>query len=173
MERALREAFATARRAAPAILLLDELDALVGVRGIGGSGGGDASTSGLLATMLTEMDGLAAAGGVLVIGATNRAHALDPALLRPGRLELHIEVPCPDEVGRLAVLVIHSRSMPLHADVDLAAIAVRTPGWSGAQLENVCREAAMASLRNAIAGGGALSEGSMRVAHAHFLAAVK
>ena len=102
--------FQAARGAAPALVFLDELDALVGSRGIGsGSGGG----GGLLATLLVEMDGVQAADGVLVVGATNRPGALDPALLRPGRLDVQVEVPLPDAAGRAEVLAVHTRGVPL------------------------------------------------------------
>ena len=147
-ERRIREAFARARLAAPSLLFLDEIDALVGSRGIGGGGGQarDVST-GVLATLLTEMDGVQAAEGVLVVAATNRPEVLDPALLRPGRLEMHIRVPAPDEAGRAEVLAVHAARLPQAGDVSLAALAAATPGWSGAALENLCREAAMAAVR--------------------------
>lgn len=152
-EATLREAFARARRAVPAILFLDEIDAIVGKRGIGSSASRDVST-GLLTTLLTEMDGVAAADGVLIVAATNRPDALDPALLRPGRLELHIHVPCPDEPGRLSILQVHTRQLSLHPSLDLATWARedKTQGWSGAQLENLCREAAMCALRESLQG---------------------
>lgn len=153
-EATLRAAFATARSALPCVLFLDEVDALVGSRGIGGSGGsggGHDVSTGILATLLTEMDGVAGAEGILVVAATNRPHALDPALLRPGRLELHIHVPLPDEAGRVEILGVHTRAVPLAPDVDLRALAAATGGFSGAELEGLCREAAMAGLRGDLA----------------------
>ena len=105
--------------------------------------------TGILGTLLTEMDGAQAAHGVIVIAATNRREALDPALLRPGRLELHIAVPLPDAAGRLEILRVHTEAMQLAGDVDLVALAAdsATAGWSGAQLANLCREAGMHALR--------------------------
>jgi SpoVK/Ycf46/Vps4 family AAA+-type ATPase len=151
-ERILRGAFARARAAAPSILLLDEIDALVGVAR-GGSGGGLAR--GFLATLLTELDGVAASAGVLVIGATNRPAALDPALLRPGRLSIHISVQPPNEKGRKEILAIHSRRLPLAEDVDFSVLSQITPGWSGARLEALCRGAALVALREAVAANAA------------------
>ncbi len=147
-ESCLRKVFARAREASPSILFLDEIDAMVGSRGIGGSGGRGSSV-GVLATLLTEMDGLAALGDVIVVGATNRKEALDPALLRPGRLEVHIHVPLPDSKGRQEILSIHTSKTPLADDVDLSEFAAedRTGGWSGAALEGLAREAAMEALR--------------------------
>ncbi len=173
-EAAIRAAFLQARRAAPAILFLDEVDALVGSRGIGaGAGTGRNATTGVLATLLAEMDGVTGAGPglapqghppgdasgglaiprVIVVAATNRPEALDPALLRPGRLEVHIHVPPPpDARSRAEVLRVHTRRMPLAGDVDLESLAAdpRISGWSGAQLENICREAAMEALRECL-----------------------
>ena len=116
-----------------------------------------AVSTGILATLLTEMDGAHSATGVIVVAATNRPSALDPALLRPGRLELHIEVPLPDADGRAAILRVHTRSMRLAADVDLRALAADgcTAGWSGAQLANLCREAGMQALREDLDAGAA------------------
>ena len=154
-ERAVRGVFAAARAALPCVIFLDEIDALVGRRGGASGGGGGDVSRGVLATLLTEMDGIGAADGILVVGATNRPDALDPALLRPGRLELHILVPPPDAAGAAAVLAVHTRAMPLDAEVQLPAIARALPaGLSGAQLEGIAREAAMAALREALRTGG-------------------
>jgi transitional endoplasmic reticulum ATPase len=165
-ERTLRTVFARAREAVPSLIFLDEIDAMVGKRGIGGAGGGghDVSTS-VLATLLAEMDGVQSADGVLVVGATNRPGALDPALLRPGRLELHIHVPLPDAAGRAAILRVHTRACTLEAGVDLDLLSAGTPGWSGARLENLCREAGMAALRRRGLSAPA-------IAHADFVAAL-
>ena len=124
---------------------------------------------GLLATLLTELDGVVGAGGVLVVGATNRPAALDPALLRPGRLSLHITVPVPDESGRVAVLGVHARALPLSSDVDFAYIAGQTEGWSGAHLEALCRGAAFAALRQAVVAG---DEAVEKVTAFHFASAL-
>lgn len=167
-EKTLRTVFARARAAPPALIFLDEIDAIVGSRGIGGTGSGDggsAVSTGILATLLTEMDGVVSAEGVVIVAATNRKEALDPALLRPGRLELHLHVPLPDADGRLAILRIHTRKCSVASDVDLAALARDTEGWSGAELGNVCREASMEALREDI--------GADAVAARHFAAALE
>ena len=148
-ERALRAAFARARRASPAILLLDEIDGMVGSRAQGSSGG-DASDVGarILSVLLTEMDGLEPAGSaVLVVATTNRPNALDAALMRPGRLDLVLYVPPPDAAGRAAALRVHARGVPLADDVDLESVAARAERFTGAELQGLVREAAMAALR--------------------------
>jgi transitional endoplasmic reticulum ATPase len=157
-ERTLRTVFARARAAVPSLIFLDELDAMVGKRGIGGSSGGHSVSTSILATLLTEMDGVQSADGVLVVGATNRRRALDPALLRPGRLELHIPVPLADATGRADILRIHTQRCVLADDVDVGALAAGTAGWSGAQLENLCREAGMTALRTRGLGAAAVTQ---------------
>lgn len=164
-ERALRSAFARARSATPAIILLDEADAVGGRRAGGpggGSGGGSGAEERLLCCLLSEMD--AAPDGVLVIAATNRKEAMDPALLRPGRLEVHIFVGPPEEEERLAVLKVHTRRMPLSPDVDLGCVAVAAAGASGAELAAVCAEAGIRALRE--------DGHAPCVAQRHFMAAV-
>lgn len=150
-ERLLRETFKQARRAAPAILFLDEVDALVGKRALGDGGGGGDTSGGVqervLSTLLNEMDGVEACAEVLVMAATNRPDLLDKAFLRPGRMDVLLFVPPPDEAGRLAILRVHARALPLAADVDLAALAAQTPRFTGADLQNLCREAAMHAVR--------------------------
>ena len=152
-ERQLREAFSLCRSCAPAILFIDELDAIVGNRGSGGGDGGGAGEGvqlRVLSTLLNEMDGVSATAQIVLIGATNRPDALDAALLRPGRFDEVIEVPLPDAAGRAQVLAVHTRRMPLASGVDLQAIADGCPGWSGAQLSALCREAAMEALRESV-----------------------
>jgi transitional endoplasmic reticulum ATPase len=113
-----------------------------------GSGFGDAHvTERVISQLLTEMDGIEKMENVVVIGATNRPDLIDPALLRPGRFDRLIYVPPPDEKARLEILKIHTKNMPLAADVDLEKIAKATEGYSGADLAAVCREAAMIALR--------------------------
>ena len=164
-EATVRALFARAREAVPAIIFLDEVDALVGSRGRDGVGATDGGAAvGILASLLTELDGVASADGVTVVAATNRKEALDPALMRPGRLELHLHVPPPDAAGRAAILAIHTRAARLEADVDLPALAAATPGWSGAALANLAREAAMEALRESLA--------ATAVARRHFDAAL-
>ena len=119
----------------------------------------------LLSTLLTEMDGLELATGVLVLAATNRPEAIDAALLRPGRFDLILYVPPPDREGRLEALRVHTRAMPLAPDADLAAVAAAAERYTGAELAAVCREAAICALREDM-------EGAACVAHRHVVAAL-
>jgi transitional endoplasmic reticulum ATPase len=143
-EKAVRELFDRARQAAPAIVFLDEIDAIARDRNAGGE---SAVGERVVSQLLTELDRAADNPSLVVLAATNRREALDPALRRPGRLEAHIEVPAPDEAGRRAVLDVHAAAKPLGADVDLDRIAARTDGYTGADLEAVCREASMRAVR--------------------------
>jgi transitional endoplasmic reticulum ATPase len=148
-EKGVREVFRKARQAAPTIIFFDEVDALAPRRGLGY---GDAHvTERVLSQLLTELDGLETLRGVIVIAATNRIDMLDPALLRPGRLDRLILVPAPDEEARLKILKIHTRKMPLGTDVDLERLATLTKGYSGSDIEALCREAGMLALRESIA----------------------
>ena len=147
-EKAIREVFRKGRMAAPSIIFFDEFDAIVPRRGMGI--GDSMVTERVISQLLTEMDGLVALENVVVIGATNRPDIIDPAVLRPGRMDRIIYVPPPDEEARFQILKIHTRNMPLAEDVDLREIAKRTEGYSGADLETVCREAAMNALRKDI-----------------------
>ncbi len=147
-EKAVREIFRKARMAAPAIIFLDEIDAIAPMRGLGY--GDSRVTERVISQLLTEMDGLITLENVVVIGATNRPDILDPALLRPGRFDRLIYIPPPDYKARIEILRIHTRSMPLSDDVSLEEIARLTEGYSGSDLEAVCREAAMAALREDI-----------------------
>ncbi|KAI9304435.1 P-loop containing nucleoside triphosphate hydrolase protein [Cunninghamella echinulata] len=149
-EKVVRTIFQKARASAPAIIFLDETEAIVGKRnmGNGGSnGGGDSVQERILSTLLNEMDGVETAESVLVVGATNRPDMLDAALMRPGRFDKLIYVPPPDYEARLEILQIHTRKMPLENDVNLKAISLMTDMYTGADLQNVCREAAMMALR--------------------------
>jgi len=128
--------------AAPCIVFFDEIDAIAGRRG---SGGG-ATVERMVAQLLTEMDGLTQPGGIVVLAATNRADLIDPALLRPGRFDLIIEMPLPDAASRAAMLAVHARPMPLADDVDLQSLADDTQGCVGADLAGICRMAALAAL---------------------------
>ncbi len=147
-ERGIREVFRKARTAAPAVVFFDEIDALVPRRGMGYADSG--VTERAVSQLLTEMDGIAALEDVVVIGATNRPDILDPAILRPGRFDRLIYVPPPNEKARLEIFKIHTRNMPLAEDVDLERLAKMTEGYSGADIEAVCREAAMNTLRRDI-----------------------
>ncbi|MDQ6835393.1 MAG: ATP-dependent zinc metalloprotease FtsH [Actinomycetota bacterium] len=141
----VRDLFAQAKQAAPAIIFIDELDAVGRSRAGGGpnvSGGHDEREQ-TLNQILTEMDGFDPRTSVIVLGATNRPEVLDPALLRPGRFDRRVVVSPPDRPGREAILRVHTRSVPLGPDVDLGAIAASTPGMVGADLANVANEAAL------------------------------
>jgi cell division protease FtsH len=141
----VRDLFHQAKEAAPAIIFIDELDAIGRSRAAGGpnlSGGHDEREQ-TLNQILTEMDGFAPRESVIVLGATNRPEILDPALLRPGRFDRRVVVVPPDRAGREAILRVHTRSVPLAPDVDLGAIAASTPGMVGADLANVANEAAL------------------------------
>lgn len=153
-ERALREVFARARAAAPCILFFDEMDAIAGRRG----GGDGATVERMVAQLLTEMDGIADPAGVVVLGATNRADRIDPALLRPGRFDLVLEIPVPDLAARRRMLALHAGRLPLAPDVDLDALAAGTAGMAGADIAGLCRLAALGALGRAgpgADGGGA------------------
>ena len=140
-ERGVREVFARARAAAPAIIFFDELDALAPVRGRSTN----SVTDSVVAALLTEMDGVSDRGQVVVIGATNRKDLIDSALLRPGRLETHLELGLPETSARRALLGI--TDVPFDDDVDLDVLADQTEGLSFADLTGLLREAALAALR--------------------------
>jgi cell division protease FtsH len=140
----VRDLFKQAEAAAPAIIFIDELDAIGRARGgSGGVVGGHDEREQTLNQILTEMDGFDPATGVIVLGATNRPDVLDPALLRPGRFDRRVFVQAPDSPGREQILRVHTRSVPLADDVDLAQIAQTTPGMVGADLANLVNEAAL------------------------------
>ncbi len=143
----VRDLFEQAKENAPAIVFIDEIDAVGRHRGAGMGGGHDEREQ-TLNQLLVEMDGFDVRGGVILIAATNRPDVLDPALLRPGRFDRQIQVDAPDLAGRKRILDVHSRGKPLYEDVDLLAVARRTPGFSGADLANVLNEAALLTARN-------------------------
>ena len=143
----VRDLFQKARGAAPAIVFIDELDAVGRSRSTGARLGGNEEQEQTLNQILTEMDGFDQHEGVIVLAATNRADVLDIALLRPGRFDRRITVPFPDRRGRLEILGIHSRNIPLGPDVDLGLIASLTAGMVGADLRNLANEAALAAAR--------------------------
>ena len=141
-EEKLREIFQQAHKNAPSIILIDELDSIAPKREeVTGE-----TEKRVVAQLLSLMDGLTGRGKVIVIGATNRPNALDPALRRPGRFDREIEIGTPNKRGRHEILLIHSRGMPLASDVDLKVLAERTHGYTGADLAALCREAAMKAL---------------------------
>ena len=144
----VRDLFAKAKQAAPSIIFIDELDAVGRSRqGSAGITGANDEREQTLDQILTEMDGFESTEAVVVLGATNRPEILDPALLRPGRFDRRVAVQPPDGVGRQKILEVHTRSMPLAKDVDLAALAATTPGMVGADLANLANEAALLAAR--------------------------
>jgi len=142
-ERRIRELFRRARQVAPSIIFFDEIDAMAPRRGFGMH----EVSERIVSQLLTEMSGIEELKDVVIIAATNRPDMLDPALLRPGRFDRLIYVPEPNEEARLKILKVLTKKMPLAKDVDLKKIAKMTEGYSGADLEAVCREAAMCALR--------------------------
>ncbi len=142
----VRDMFEQAKKNAPCIVFIDEIDAVGRARG-GGIGGGNDEREQTLNQLLVEMDGFEANEGVIIIAATNRKDVLDPALLRPGRFDRQIHVPNPDIKGREKILSVHARKVPLGPDVDLRTIARGTPGFSGADLMNIVNEAALLAAR--------------------------
>ena len=143
-EKAVREIFKKARQTAPCVLFFDEIDAIMGSRGNRDDTG---VSQRIVNQFLAELDGMQALQNVLVIGATNRADILDPAVLRSGRFDIVVFVPPPDEKARIEIFKVHTKNMPLAKDVDFEKLASLTDGYSGADIEGVCREAAMAAVR--------------------------
>lgn len=142
----VRSLFEDAKKAAPAIIFIDEIDAVGRKRGVGLGGGNDEREQ-TLNQLLIEMDGFEGNEGIIVIAATNRSDVLDPALLRPGRFDRKVLVGRPDVKGREAILKVHAKNKPLADDVDLKLVAQQTPGFVGADLENVLNEAALVAAR--------------------------
>ncbi len=142
----VRDLFLQAKKHAPCIIFIDEIDAVGRHRGAGLGGGHDEREQ-TLNQLLVEMDGFESNEGVIVISATNRPDVLDPALLRPGRFDRQVTVPVPDLKGREAILKVHCKKVPLAPDVDISTLAKGTPGFSGADLENLVNEAALLAAR--------------------------
>ena len=161
-EKAIREIFRKARLHAPAIIFFDEIDAIAQTRGFYDTSG---VTYRIVNQLLAELDGIEPLTNVVVIAATNRPDILDPALLRPGRFDKIIYVPPPDTRARLEILKIHTRKMPLAEDVDLELLALKTEGYSGADIAALCREAALLALRENI--------NATRVHMRHFMKALE
>ncbi|RRD64679.1 ATP-dependent zinc metalloprotease FtsH [Fretibacterium sp. OH1220_COT-178] len=143
----VRDLFEQAKKKAPCIIFIDEIDAIGQSRARAGVMGTNSEQENTLNQLLAEMDGFTPNTGVVIMAATNRPEILDPALLRPGRFDRQIQVVLPTEEGRREILAIHTASMPLDPDVDLAAIAKVTPGFSGADLANIANEASLLAVR--------------------------
>jgi transitional endoplasmic reticulum ATPase len=167
-ERGVREVFRKARQACPCIVFFDEIDSLAPRRGTSDSGHADER---VVAQLLSEMDGIEDLEGVLVLAATNRVDILDPALLRPGRFDRLIELGMPDEADRLSILQVHARGREFSPRVDFARLARDTTGFTGADLEQLLREAAMNALREAVSIAG--SQQLVRIDIRHVEAAVQ
>lgn len=144
--RLVRGVFELAKEKSPAIIFIDEIDAIAAKR-LQGSTSGDREVQRTLMQLLAEMDGFESRGNVGIIAATNRPDILDPALIRPGRFDRIIEVPFPDEEGKLEILKIHTKNMTLDSDVDLSIIAANAKNASGADLKSICTEAGMFAIR--------------------------
>ena len=146
-ERGVRDMFRKAKQAAPCIIFFDEIDALVPARG---GGSDDHVAERVLSQFLTELDGVEELNGVLVLGATNRLDMLDPAILRPGRFDQIVEIPLPDEEGRRLIFEVHLRKKPLGPGISARSLAADTDGFSGAEIEGVCTQAALRAVRRAV-----------------------
>ncbi len=174
-EKHVREMFRKARQVAPCVLFFDEIDSLAPRRG----GIGDSHvTERVVSQLLTELDGMEELKDVVVIAATNRPDMIDPALLRPGRIERHIYIPPPDKEARVEIFKIHLRGKPLADDVNIEELAEMTEGYSGADIEAVCREAGMLAIRELIKPGMTKEEAKeaakkLKIAKRHFEDALK
>ena len=147
-EKGVREVFRKARQTAPTVIFFDEIDSIASTRG--NSAGDSGVTQRVVNQLLTEMDGMEELHDISVIAATNRPDIIDPALLRPGRFDRHVEVGLPDQKSREAIFKVHTKNMPLAEDVDIKELAKMTEGFVGADIEAVCREAVMLTLRDNI-----------------------
>jgi transitional endoplasmic reticulum ATPase len=161
-EKAIRQIFKRAKQASPCIVFLDEIDALAPRRGFSIADTG--VTERVVNQLLTSIDGLETLEGVVVIGATNRPDILDPAILRPGRFDRLLLTPLPDKDARFEILKVHTKNMPLE-NVDLKKLAEKLEGYAGADIESLCREAAMEALRT--------DQNADKVTEKHFEAALK
>jgi transitional endoplasmic reticulum ATPase len=147
-EKGVREVFRKARQTAPTVIFFDEIDSIANTRGT--DAGSSGVTQRVVNQLLTEIDGMEDLHDVAIIAATNRPDIIDPGLMRPGRFDRHIKVDTPDEDSRLKIFKVHTKDMPLASDVNLEKLAKHSEGYVGADIEAVCREAAMLTLRNNI-----------------------
>ena len=145
----VRDLFKQAKEKAPCIIFIDEIDAVGRLRGRGAMPGGNDERENTLNSLLVEMDGFGSDAGIIILAATNRPDVLDPALLRPGRFDRQISVDAPDIVGREAIFKVHIRPLKLAPEVDVKKLAAQTPGFAGAEIANVCNEAALLAARRA------------------------
>ena len=160
-EKGVRDIFRKARQAAPCIIFFDEIESLVPARGGGAT---DAHVSErVLSQFLAEMDGIEELKGVLVLGATNRVDRVDPAVLRPGRFDEIVEIPPPDEESRRQIYEVHMRHKPVGSGISAPDLAVRSEGFSGAEIESVCTRAALNAVRRAVEGGRGKPEREIQV----------
>lgn len=173
-EKAVRETFKKAKQAAPCIVFFDEIDAVVPTRG--GNSGDSHVTERIISQILTELDGLEALHGVVVIGATNRPDIIDPALLRPGRFDRLVYIPMPDVEARKKIFKIHTRDKPLAKDVKIELLSEITDNINGSEIAAICNEAVMLAIREYLANGGTDNETkikSAKVKMEHFEFAIK
>src|ERR671922_455732 len=165
-ERGIREIFRRARQAAPCVVFFDEVDSIAPTRGMGGD---SMVTERVVSQLLTELDGIQALSGVVVLAATNRADMIDPALLRPGRFDKIVFVPMPDKAARQKILEIHSRDKPIGADVDLSKVAELTEGFSGADTSSVANTAVSLVLHEYLAKYPTPEEAAKHASEAHIM----
>jgi transitional endoplasmic reticulum ATPase len=170
-ERGLRDVFRKARQAAPCIIFFDEIDALASTRSAGGNDSGVAAR--VLSQLLTELDGIEELKGVFVLAATNRPDMLDPALLRPGRFDIQFELPLPDRAAREKIFAIHLRDRLVEKGVTAAWLAEECEGFSGAQIEGVCRRAAMATIARHIGAAAPPTAEQLEIRREHLQAAIR
>ena len=169
-ERAVREVFQKAKQAAPCLVFFDEIDALAPRRGSGASDAGVSER--VVGQFLAELDGVEKLKGVLVLAATNRPDMVDPALLRPGRFDVLVDIGLPDQAQRLAIMQVQVRGKPVAKNVDLAAIAAASTGMSGADLGAICNRAALNAIREQIAKAGKPAASTLVIQARHFEAAL-
>src|SRR6187455_2091467 len=165
-ERGIREIFRRARQAAPCVVFFDEIDSIAPTRGMGGD---SMVTERVVSQLLTELDGIQALSGVVVIAATNRADMIDPALLRPGRFDKIVFVPMPDKAARQKILEIHSKDKPISPDVDFAKVAELTEGFSGADTSSVANTAVSLVLHEYLAKYPTPEEAAKHASEAHVI----
>ncbi|MCK5561351.1 MAG: CDC48 family AAA ATPase [Thermoplasmata archaeon] len=173
-EKAVRETFKKAKQAAPCIVFFDEIDAIVPTRG--GNSSDSHVTERIISQILTELDGLETLHGVVVIGATNRADIIDPALLRPGRFDRLVYIPVPDIAARKEIFKIHTRDKPISKNVDIGILAELTDNLNGAEIAAICNEAVMLAIREYLVNGGTDTDQNVKKARIkmdHFELALK